>query len=325
MTDGAKLFKRILVFLVILLVFMVAVNHIYFKTVNEKKIIYRVGQDYRNFSSHLENNEIDYIFFGDSHTKNAINPEFIPNSYNFAGNGGNYVAVFFELRRIIEKDNIKVNNIVLEIDPHTFSSKLYDWPYLISDIWYWKNMASYEELSNLTKRQKANLFFEANFPFIGSGQDIEVLWMENSITPINRGWIGDYRNFTDSNKTAGAIANYRLNFRGQKENVSSLGMAYLEKTLNIAAQNNISIIFIKYPLSEDYVNVISENGINQEEYYGRISQQINQTLTNYLFLDYQSFYFGKDEYFSDATHLNPLGADILSKEINEDLLRVKNE
>ena len=311
----------------ILILSILAINFIYEKTILEKKQIYIIEEEYLKYAQ--ENNRtIKYAFFGDSHTNNDANPRYIPGAYNFAVGGQNYIKIYHRLNKILHKDKVKIDTIIFGVDPHTFSSKFYDDAFMLDNLWFWINyykFYSYEELHKLTGKSKTQLFIDSRLPFLGQGRDFEILF-KNDRSMIYRGWIADNRNFSKENKTAVAKADYNANFRGQTTQLMEVGLLHFNKSINLARENNMTIIFIRYPLSREYLDNLKYNNITQEEYYDIIFKIIKDRLgSNYHFLDYQAIFMDNSEHYADSAHLNPGGSEEFSKRLYKDLVNLKNE
>ena len=94
---------------------------------------------------------------------------------------------------------------------------------------------------------------------------------------------------------------------------------YFLKTIELAEQNNITVIFVKYPVTRDYNNLILKNNLNREDYYNTIFKDVNSRIPNYIVLDYYDTYFDNPEYFGDADHLNYVGAEAFTNKLYKDL------
>src|SRR3989344_8559179 len=143
--------KRTLIFLVVLVIVILMVNLIYTNFILTKKTFYHKEIIYREYISNMTEKEFDYVFFGDSHAFHAVNPDFIPNSYNYATGAENYIKTYYKLRKMIYQDNVDIDYIVLEIDLHTFSTRLTDETNLFSETELYSQFVSLSEIENVRK------------------------------------------------------------------------------------------------------------------------------------------------------------------------------
>lgn len=320
MAEKIRFTKKILPFLAVLIILIFILNIIYVNLILPEKTFYRKEVLYQNYISNLTEKKIDYVFFGDSHTFHSINPDYIPNSYNYGTGAENYIKTFYKLRKMIDKDKVKVNTIVLELDLHTFSTRLTDKTNLFSEIELYSQFVSLDEIQKVrTEDSKIGLWLESRVPFIGNGKEFGILIKKPEFNEIyQNGWLKNKGNFSLENKSEKAFANYKSLYFGQ-ERISNISIEYFIKTLEFAEKNNITIIFIKYPHSKEYDDIITENNITKEDYYDYIFKKVNSTIRDYYVLDYYSLFPEKDYLFGDAEHVNYLGSKFLSKEIYKDL------
>lgn len=69
-----------------------------------------------------KNSKIKYLFLGDSHIQNGINPSLIPNSMSFASSGESYFNIYQKLQFVLSKT--KVGNVVIPVGVHNFSKQI---------------------------------------------------------------------------------------------------------------------------------------------------------------------------------------------------------
>jgi hypothetical protein len=267
--------------------------------------------------------EINYAFFGDSHARNGVNPKIISGSFNFGTSAENYIETYYKLKKIIDHDKIKIKTAIFEIDLVTFSSLLTDQTRIFDDLYFfhkyvpWAEVKKIENASNLEMLKM--YLAEVYFPAIGQGEDFVDIFVAPKLTEVYLGWTKEYENYALSDTRKTAQATYDLQFDGQAR-ISPVSLEYFLKTLELAKENNINIIFIKYPIAKEYDEIITERGFDKSSYYKTIFNEIDKKLnSNYQVLDYYNLFFDHSEYFTNPDHLNYLGAEILSKKISEDL------
>ena len=311
--------RKTLAFCAIVFLAIVVINFVYTTSVLPKKTFYHKEVLYREYVSNLPDGGVDYLFFGDSHAFHAINPDFIPGAHNYATGAENYAKTFYKLRKAIYKDKIKVGSIVLEIDPHTFSTRLTDKTNLFSELEIYSQFVSFKEIERIRNDSFLQLWLEAKMPFIGNGKEFGILIKKPDFNEVSSGgWLKNKGNFSLIDKNASALFNYKSLYEGQQR-ISNVSFDYFIKTLELAEENNISVVLIKYPHTKEYDDLIKKHNVTEEDYYAKIFSRINATLDNYHVLDYYSLFPEKDYLFGDPEHVNYIGSEILSKQVYQDL------
>jgi len=313
--DSRKSLKRTLLFIGIVVTIILVLNTIYTNQVLTKKTFYRKELMFQDYISNLPQRKFDYIFFGDSHAFHAINPDFIPNSYNYGSGAENYIKTYFKLRKVLSRDKIWVDTIVLELDPHTFSSRLTDKTNLFNEL----ELYSFQEIMVVRDDSLLSLWIEAKLPIIGKGKEFGILVKEQEFNEVHQnGWLKNKENFSIANKTQSAEFVIGDIYKSH-ERISNVSFEYFIKTLELAKKNNINVVFIKYPHTKEYDIELTKNNLSKEDYYSIIFQKINQTLDSYTVLDYYDLFPEKDYLFGDPAHLNYIGAEVFSKRVYNDL------
>jgi hypothetical protein len=318
--DMITFIKKSIIFFALLLLLINVMNIVYVKEVLEKKWLYRKEIIFQEYISSLSNKRINFAFFGDSHTSDDVNPKFIPGAFNFAPGGENYIKTYYKVKRILYDDKVKINNLVLEVDLHTFSTLLTEKPYLFNDLYLYSKFVPYNEIKKIRDDSIITLWTEANFPFVGNGEEFSILLSGSELTEIYLGWTKNEKNFSLVNRTDVAYKKYKEHFEG-KSRISDLSFEYFMRILRLARKNNINVIFIKYPVSKEYDEVITQHNITKNDYYNRIFNSTESILGQSLVLDYYDIFFNSSDYFADSDHLNYVGAEIFSKRVYQDLKR----
>ncbi len=310
---------KAVLFILILFLLLYFFNYLYIKNIYEKGQSYQKEEMYSEYLKTLSPKQIDYAFFGDSHSAEGINPDYIPNSYNFAFPARNYVKTYYDLRKLLYRDNLNINTAVFQIDLESLSSSLAQ-PNHISDTRMFLQFMSYNEISKITGESVLFLWLKANFPVIGNGMDF--FKPKEPFEGISLGWlkvVSDFSLVSDQVKFERAMGTYRFYFEGQQI-IDSLSFEYFLKTLKLANDNNINIILIKTPVEKTYEEIIAAQNISKEDYYNRVFNGAESVLPEGVHvLDYYSLFFNNSEYFGDADHPNYRGAEALSKKIYNDI------
>lgn len=301
--DKIKIIKKSILFIIIMSLIIININCLYLKTIENQKQVYKSQNEY------LKLNNIKYVFFGDSHTRNSINPKFINNTFNFGTGDEDYVETYYKFKKIIEENkNIKIT--FFEIDPHTFSDKLRNNNKLFAQTRYWSQYLSLKEIKEFNKKSYSTLYIEKYLPVIGNGKDfLNILIVKP--TPLIKGWTNSTKTYDRS--TLLAQRRYDILFN-KNPKIDDLSFEYFLKTIKLANDNNISVVLIKYPLSKEFYDEMIRRNYPLTDYYTQI---IDNITINYTLLDYQKDYFNHPEYFSDPDHLNNIGSMTISESVNE--------
>ncbi len=321
-----KFIKQSILFICILSVFIFGLNFIWLESIQKSKNIFRGEEIYINYIKTLGDKKIDLAFFGDSHTQDAVNPDYIKNSFNFGFPSENFVEIYYKLKRIIEEDDILIKSIVLEIDWHIFSDKRAQEHGLFKEIPFYLRFVSLFDMAELKQKSLFNIFIQGYFPFLGNGEKMVRYFLQDrsNLTPIYLGWaekIGDFSLYKNKKKVALERVNYFFDDGIAKINEQVFD--YFLKSIQLAKENGINVVVIKYPLSKEYDDAISNIGIKdiEKDYYSKIFNGIESKLgKDYSLLDYYDVFFDHSEYFSNSDHLNKIGASKLSNMISEALV-----
>lgn len=321
MEEGkVKFIKKSIYFLSLLLLLVIFLNHLYIK------LVPRLGAIYSDYIKNPENRNIDFAFFGDSHIQHALNPAIIPFSFNFGNSGDDYTETYFKLKKILEKDNVQINNAVLEIDMHTFSGKMRNDKNRFLDLSFYSDYVPLRTLANITGESIISLWLKDMFPFLTVRDQFVSNLLGQSQKKVYLGWVNSTADF--SSEDMGKVSYFRYKSHFDDANpimIEDTSFNYFLKLLRLGKQKNINLIFIKLPVSREYYNVIKNKNIDIEDYYNCVFRAINSTIgDNYEVLDYHDLFFSHPEYFSDPDHLNYKGSKILTRRFYRDMIIKKN-
>jgi len=313
--------KRGIQFMAILIAVILLTNMLYIKLVYEKKRVYRAQETYQEYLQRLDTKVIDFAVFGDSHALNGINPEYVPGAYNYGEDGQNYFNTYYKFVNVLfANDKIKIRNIVIELDMHTFSSNWKNREFLTMDnLPYYAQFVPNRELSRIYNMSPISIWLYANFPMIGNGAEFKMTVSKNISNISLEGWLRKSKNFSSQNKSKIAREKFDGHFK-DAELINPTSMNYFRKILSITEENNIHVIFVKYPVSKTYSNLFKEDNISRDEYYDQVFGYIDQELNDYTVFDYNDLFFNHSDYFDDPDHLNYIGAEVLSKRFYNDLV-----
>lgn len=322
--DKYKFIKKSSLFILIFICIIFILNSIYINAIGKNKLQIRKKLEWQEHKKTLDNATLDYAFWGDSHTTSGLNPEYIKNSFNFGNPGENYVETYFKIKSLIEKDNIKVKSFILELDTHTFSKILLiaGNGSLFNQLNY-KDFMSSKDFASLSEKSRLTILFEEEIKeieIIGAGTEIiNYLIGKQNLKVSKLGWQKNTKDFSENKDSTLTAKKYSRHFEKDPILIEDKIFDYFQKILEIANENQIKIVFIKYPVSNEYDNELKRNNLPRDDYYKELFARIDETTTDYVVLDYYDLFFEHSEYLNDSDHLNYIGSEILSRKVADDL------
>lgn len=259
----------------------------------------------------------DYLFIGDSHFQNGINPAYIPGSFNLATSAENYILNYFRLRHLLEHTSHKPTHIFLSVGAHSFSALneelLLDRQ--LDDI-YWSQYVSFYELWQASGNPAYLKLGLKSSLFSYGGKYATVAKLLGNIQPYQeacKGFISSSDVILNQPNWA-ANAKHRVYYQLKSGPlVSSTLVYYFDKILELCSKHGIELVLIKMPLSGPYLEHLSQINFDQEAF----EQQTG--IYKLPVLDYQAMFKNYPTYFSDADHLNESGAGVLSQKLLTDI------
>ncbi|MEA3329273.1 MAG: hypothetical protein U9Q06_00835 [Nanoarchaeota archaeon] len=306
------LLKKSLLFLVILLIILFSINELYISYVLPKTYISRSEESYANYLDCLMGNGIQNAFFGDSHVVNAINPEYIPNTFNFGTPGENYIKTYYRLERILDNEDVVIKRVFIQLDFHSFSSYMNGEAYFIGDsLWYYHKLIPLQVIQEISKKSFLSLFIESKFPVIGNAAHFSYIFNGKPIE-VKKGWVNHSGDFSRNSETQRIqISTMRFNQLFVNEEIIDLrSKKYFKKIINLSKEHNVTLFFVRYPISSYFYERVINN-------FSEKNFEIDFNQKN--FLDYGDLFLENPEFFTDSDHLNYLGAENISRRITSDL------
>jgi len=300
--DKKKFMRRSIVFMSLVVVMVLVLNSVYIFYAYKTWNFYRIQREYADLLDE-EKPYIKYAFFGDSHAEQTIDQKHFPEAFNFAVSSENYVETYYKFNRIID-DGVEVENIVLEIDLHTFSKpreRLFINP-LIS-----VKAIPVLEMARLKNESAVTLAIKSYLPVFGIG----LRFVEFTEPKTD--------DFTELNMTHETLKVFEGHFETGGLAFEEPNYEYFLKLLVLAEENDVNVIFMKYPLTKDYDDLVVANNYSKGNYYTRILWDAEKRLDEYVLLDYYDVFFDHPEYFYDPHHVNDKGRELMSHSFYADL------
>ena len=263
---------------------------------------------------------ITTLILGDSHSQFDIDPSGFGNSFNFASANGSPIHNYYKLKYVVDH-GYQVQNVILPLDFHTFSSAYFDEP---ANSWYWKKYIDFNEFNSYFRdpvSAKLKNYFDRYVPYFGQREHfIHFLDPKKKDRKISDGFIPVFEHKDKAALQKSAQERVALHYQG-KEIFSDVLLGYFKKTLALCQRADIQCVLVRFPVSESYFNLTKEF-VNE----GNFDTIVNKLLSDFKgvpVLDFRREFFGATEYFSDADHLNSEGALEFSKILNDKLKRTK--
>lgn len=93
---------------------------------------------------------------------------------------------------------------------------------------------------------------------------------------------------------------------------------YLEKLIKLAQENNISIVFVDYPVSQEYKTAYTNERKKNGYAVNQLEKWLNEKKYPHVtYLNYSEHFNACDACFKDVQHMSPEGAEKFTAELNK--------
>ncbi len=269
---------------------------------------------------------VHFVFFGDSHTKNALNPDQIPGTFNFASTKECYIQTFYKLKHILENSaqGENITHVFIPYDLSSFATFRID---NIQPTSYWAKYVNFWELGQVTGKplkylmryveaylfsyynNGAFLFEYVGWKFFKGGQVVQQL---NGFTPKD----GDFSKIYDPYE-------YTMDKLHKlfKESVAfdPVLVHYFKETINLCLEYQKEIILLKFPMAREHIDGVSEIYPNYYQDLQMVENIVNRPGVHVF--DYREHFEKERHLFHDQAHLNRKGAvkfgDLMKQRLQE--------
>ncbi len=310
--DLKKFMGRGALFLMMLVLVLLGFNFLYIQKIEHKTIYWR---NYFEFDEYAKTHKhLDYAFFGTSHTRDAMNPKYIPSSVNFSLSSQNYIVIYYRLKYLLENYNLKIETIVFEIDPISLLPRMADTKQLANyDI---SKLVPLDDIVKLSGLSRIDIWLRSNFPFFGRGF---ATYGALRTTPmeLNLGWAKELGDFSKNPMDLDLEMSKAKNESTQPD---SLSLEYFEKTLALAKERGINIIFLRNPHAREVDELNIKYGADVALYYKKIFAEIDKLNIKHNIVDNNDIFYDRPDLMHiDGGHVNYRGSEIVSKKFLEDV------
>ncbi len=310
--------KRAAFFTIIFLVLSWGTSRLFDRIILHDSLILRTERQFQAFEDPLY-----YLFCGTSHVKNSINPDIIPNSFNYTYMGENYVQTYYKLKYLLENDpRIQDTRAVfLPFDMTSFSPMTAD---IFEPTVYWNRFINWIELGKQRGRliEYALKPIEAGlFSYFKGAQfihDYALIRKSGSRLPkLLNGFRPRFKSFEDIDDHR-ADAEYRADKYFHSTEIQNDEMAeHFLKCLELLKQYEKKAVIIQFPVSLEFYEAAHEF-IPDNRFESDLLKRAEQ-ITDLTILDYRDLFFNQNDHFENSDHINVKGAEKISKLIHNEI------
>jgi len=312
-----RVILKIIAFVLVLLLLDILSNFIY------KRFIMA---DTPEMKTQIQFEQSDYkiktLILGDSHLQHGIDTRILKHSFNYSVAAETYILTYYKLKYILDNNLKKFDTVILNIDPHSFTSgrsNRLPFPYN----YYYVKFVDYLELGKRKNRMMPYLYEYIKgefFSFVGSRTDIDnKLKGKGKRFPMIKGFVISKQDFSKMDRQKIAKRRARSHFFKQKSFDRDM-IFYFERILNLCEESKIKVLLIKMPLSQEYYSQVQKN-MGIDKFYLQIDKVIKKK--SIALMDAQKDFLYEPDLFGDCDHLNARGAKILTERVSEFLKRFK--
>ncbi|MCD6556716.1 MAG: hypothetical protein J7K64_05920 [Bacteroidales bacterium] len=265
------------------------------------------------------------IFLGESRLNAGLDFTKIPDAYSFASGGSTPVEMYYILKKYL-KNHPKPDTVFLSISPRFFCETFAFWHFAVRN-----NVISHADLQEILSETEKNDTVLGSFPklnyclykadYLGYYQDDVLYNYVFTGYSENKKMISEMQSMQGGRPHPGlkdscSLPNYETKYTDFRP--SSLLLKYFEKTADLCRKNNIKFFFFSMPMNESSFNVL------KPDFVSKYQKTIQICAGKYPEFDISdSLYAYPDNYFGDASHLNPKGRKIFTNDFISAYLKPK--
>jgi hypothetical protein len=268
---------------------------------------------------------ITTIIAGDSHTKTSLNPEILTNCVNISEVAENYIFTYYKLCHFLRM-NPQIKNIILGFSYHNISKVFLE--SLLKDISYCDsyylilddNGKSLLDTSSMSYFQ-AKLEYDLGIPLNINKNNLGLRAVfTKHMSPADYPFYGSFyssrkSNINDKDLNITITRQYFDNKR-QYAGTSGINIAYLNKIIEMCADNNINVYLFMAPLHQKYIDKIPQEAFVN---YNEVKSDLLHRYNKIKFIDLSHLNL-KDKCMGDGDHVNFFGAKVVSLEVQKQIV-----
>ncbi len=335
--------KKFLIRLLYFLLAIVAVNLI-LDQLYKNFVVHNILNNAKDEDFMAYEDTLEYLSMGNSH--NTVNTHILDNAYNYNSPAENYVQTYYKLKSIIEEKDKKPENLLIYIDMAGFSPRAAGY---FEHNSYWIKYIDYFELARIMDDKNIlSKWLEGKFvSYAGGYRDImlSILYLVKiGKLDLHHGYRPprNFKNFAFKRPANINVFSDEADYDwSQGERVSSeeeiiraraksgiyfsiqeyfdkTMATYFEMILELCRQNDIKVILLRAPLTKAYWEDVNQI-LPADSLYEKVEEIYSRYPNVTRVLDYHDLFFDHPEYFFDADHINPKGAEIFTRRLKKDL------
>lgn len=246
---------------------------------------------------------VKLILFGDSHVARSIDVSQIDSTYSLAYFGENNMMNYYKLKYCLENDFEKPRYIILPCDIITYSTGFNKF---LTNKYFYYSLIPFSEVPNLGECKlfsyydylKIKLIPYTEWRYALNRMNIDRLKKSNNK-------FSD-KSIKEQEMDAKKFIQDEILMGGDKNNLyGKSALNYLQKTIRLCKNNNIKLVFVKFPLTH---NVFDEIKFHVDSTYlnNRPAEEIIHQ-ENIPILNFEYLFENNLELFFDSHHLNISG------------------
>jgi hypothetical protein len=262
----------------------------------------------------------DVVVLGDSHAQVGVVPKELGSAANLSQLGEAYIVRYYKLRYNLRKNPGKIQTLVMPMDLHSFSPFWGENFNIVSSSRY-VNFLDYMWHTGVTSRVLRSFVHYHLFPYADCTDDIYEALPASQKEIRRKAMVRFVRSLAETGATEEQIDNMMTTHYGEERLwLSQKGLLFFNRVKALCQTENIRVIFVRFPVSEPYVEAASQ--VVPIEEFDAMTQDLVDAWPGAVLLDYRELYFDREDLFTDLNHLNAKGAEHFSRHFREDLVRL---
>ena len=309
--------SKLLVFIALVLGINIILSQIFITSVMAKSEIYRRD---KFFNEHPD--PVNILVMGNSRSRSAIDPQILEHSFNWSTPRENIIQTYYKLKYALEKHPraAEIELVVLPLDISSFFNMLNHHDF--SPLFYWRKYIDFAEFG-AWEGESLKYRFNATrawlFPTFGNGRYILdyfnwVFIRKGQTLTRPDGHTPHPERLTDLENRDVKVKDLIQTYFRTPDIYSPENVYWLEKCLQICAENNREVILFKAPLAAEYTDELNSY-IPIDSTYSQILESL-ASYDNFLVFDGAEELQSTDLFYNFG-HLNAQGATIFSGMLND--------
>ena len=303
--------KKFLSIVFVITLFFVIVQFIVLEYYTREKVVVMRPQT----KTLMENHNHKLALLGTSHTNYGAEMNKIDNEMFDYGEAYTYPIVMYQKLQKLIALNKNLRYLLVEADYHQF----YEFSFTESTIY-----TKYAALLKDIETGNENLFYSLNREFAPRLHrvilDTILDNIKSRVKDKDKDKDKDWSKLTQSKKDEKTLGRYNFFKFTNDKTMNENSLDYYQKTIELAQKNNIEVILIRHPLTNEYLNNM----------YPKMKTDVNRLIDklsrkyNLKKFDYRYIFKDKQNLFGDMDHLNKNGIQKFAKILTNDIITKTN-